>query len=112
MAAGETARVEAFSDGVFAIAITLLVLDMKVPRALDDGRTLAAALMAMWPTCLAFVTSFSTILIMWINHHRMFTLIGRADDRCDRFIKKGDTRAPHSCVRSRNRSGRVVAYRL
>jgi len=81
MAAGETARIEAFSDGVFAIAITLLVLDMKVPRALDDGRTLASALMAMWPTYLAFVTSFSTILIMWINHHRMFTLIGRADDR-------------------------------
>ncbi len=81
MAAGETARIEAFSDGVFAIAITLLVLDMKVPRALDDGRTLASALGAMWPTYLAFVTSFSTILIMWINHHRMFTLIGRADDR-------------------------------
>jgi len=81
MAAGETARIEAFSDGVFAIAITLLVLDMKVPRALDAGRTLASALGAMWPTYLAFVTSFSTILIMWINHHRMFTLIGRADDR-------------------------------
>src|SRR5207244_11751679 len=67
----DLARIEAFSDGVFAIAITLLVLDMKVPRALDDGRTLASALGAMWPTYLAFVTSFSTILIMWINHHRM-----------------------------------------
>ena len=58
MAAGETARIEAFSDGVFAIAITLLVLDMKVPRALDDGRTLASALGAMWPTYLAFVATF------------------------------------------------------
>lgn len=81
MATSETGRIEAFSDGVFAIAITLLVLDVKVPRALDGGRTLAAALGAMWPTYLAFVTSFTTILIMWINHHRMFTLIGRADDR-------------------------------
>jgi uncharacterized membrane protein len=81
MAAGETRRIEAFSDGVFAIAITLLVLDVKVPRALDGGRTLASALGAMWPTYLAFVTSFATILIMWINHHRMFSLIGRADDR-------------------------------
>jgi uncharacterized membrane protein len=81
MAAGETGRIEAFSDGVFAIAITLLVLDVKVPRALDGGRTLASALGAMWPTYLAFVTSFATILIMWINHHRMFSLIGRADDR-------------------------------
>jgi uncharacterized membrane protein len=81
MAAGETGRIEAFSDGVFAIAITLLVLDMKVPRASDAGRTLASVLAGMWPTYLAFVTSFATILIMWINHHRMFTLIGRADDR-------------------------------
>src|SRR5882672_2129896 len=77
----ETGRIEAFSDGVFAIAITLLVLDLKVPRALQDGRTLASSLGAMWPSYLAFVTSFATILIMWINHHRMFTLIGRADDR-------------------------------
>jgi uncharacterized membrane protein len=81
MATGETSRIEAFSDGVFAIAITLLVLDLKVPRELDPGRTLASALGSMWPSYLAFVTSFATILIMWINHHRMFTLIGRADDR-------------------------------
>jgi uncharacterized membrane protein len=81
MADGETRRIEAFSDGVFAIAITLLVLDLKVPRELDPGRTLVSALGAMWPTYLAFITSFATILIMWINHHRMFTLIGRADDR-------------------------------
>jgi uncharacterized membrane protein len=81
MTTDETGRIEAFSDAVFAIAITLLVLDVKVPRGLDGGRTLAWALGAMWPTYLAFVTSFATILIMWINHHRMFTLIGRADDR-------------------------------
>jgi uncharacterized membrane protein len=77
----ETGRVEAFSDGVFAIAITLLVLDMKVPRELPVDVTLAAALAREWPSYLAFVTSFATILIMWINHHRIFTLIGRVDDR-------------------------------
>jgi uncharacterized membrane protein len=81
MAASETARIEAFSDGVFAIAVTLLVLDLKVPRELGQDRTLEQALVAQWPAYLAFVTSFMTILIMWVNHHRMFTLIGRSDDR-------------------------------
>ena len=77
----DTARIEAFSDGVFAIAITLLVLDLKVPRELHEGQTLTSALAHQWPAYVAFVTSFLTILVMWINHHRMFTLIGRADDR-------------------------------
>jgi uncharacterized membrane protein len=76
-----TARVEAFSDGVFAIAVTLLVLDIKVPREIVPPDTLARALAAQWPTYLAFLTSFTTILIMWINHHRLFTHIGRCDDR-------------------------------
>jgi uncharacterized membrane protein len=81
MATSETARIEAFSDGVFAIAITLLVLDLKVPRDLPDGRTLADALFAQWPAYLAFASSFMTILIMWVNHHRIFTLVGRSDSR-------------------------------
>jgi uncharacterized membrane protein len=81
MAASETSRIEAFSDGVFAIAITLLVLDLKVPRDLGHDRTLEQALVAQWPAYVAFVSSFMTILIMWVNHHRMFTLIGRSDDR-------------------------------
>jgi uncharacterized membrane protein len=74
----ETGRVEAFSDGVFAIAITLLVLELKVPRG-GDGETLAAALLSEWPSYVAFLTSFATIGIMWINHHRLFTLIRRVD---------------------------------
>ena len=81
MAATETARIEAFSDGVFAIAITLLVLDLKVPRGLAEGRTLADALLAQWPAYLAFASSFMTILIMWVNHHRIFTLVGQSDER-------------------------------
>jgi uncharacterized membrane protein len=77
----ETARVEAFSDGVFAIAITLLVLDLKVPRDAHEQQQLLQVLLAQWPAYLAFLTSFATILIMWINHHRIFTLVGKCDDR-------------------------------
>ena len=80
--AKETGRVEAFSDGVFAIAITLLVLELKVPHVGDGGNgRLAAALLAQWPSYLAFVTSFATILIMWVSHHHMFTFVRRADAR-------------------------------
>ena len=72
----ETGRVEAFSDGVFAIAITLLVLDLKVP---EDHQSLATALLAMWPVYAAYLVSFLFILIMWINHHRMFEAISHID---------------------------------
>lgn len=75
-----TDRIEAFSDGVFAIALTLLVLDIKVPRDLPPDARLTAALLNQWPTYLAFVTSFATIGIMWINHHRLFDLIRRSDN--------------------------------
>jgi TMEM175 potassium channel family protein len=77
--ANETGRIEAFSDGVIAIAITLLVLDIKVPRDLPESVSLLGALLAQWPSYFAFATSFATIGIMWINHHRMFSLIQRAD---------------------------------
>jgi uncharacterized membrane protein len=71
----ETGRVEAFSDGVFAIAITLLVLELKVPKAAPGG--LLASLFQQWPTCLAYLTSFVTILVMWVNHHEIFNHIRR-----------------------------------
>ncbi len=80
VAGKETARVEAFSDGVFAIAITLLVLELKVPHAVDlhaGGRRLGAALLGMWPSYLAYLTSFVIILVMWVNHHILFTHIRR-----------------------------------
>ena len=73
-----TARLETFSDGVIAIAITLLVLEIKVPHA-AEGQTLAAALGAQWPSYAAYAVSFLTIGIMWVNHHHMFTLIERAN---------------------------------
>ena len=75
----ETSRLEAFSDGVIAIAITLLVLEIKVPSDLPEGTGLLAALVNQWPSYLALVTSFTIILIMWINHHRMFSHIWRTD---------------------------------
>ncbi|MEI8175367.1 MAG: TMEM175 family protein [Candidatus Omnitrophota bacterium] len=78
----ETGRIEAFSDGVFAIAITLLILDIKVPHAHDlpIGAKLIPALAALWPSYLAFFISFVTILIMWVSHHRLFTYIKRSND--------------------------------
>jgi uncharacterized membrane protein len=72
-----TGRVEAFSDGVFAIAITLLVLDIHVP---EPGRgTLGHELLAQWPTYAAYVISFLTIGIIWINHHATFSRLRRVD---------------------------------
>ena len=77
----ETARVEAFSDGVFAIAITLLVLEFKVPHLAEGASSadLFAALAQLWPSLIAFLGSFGAILIMWINHHGLFRLIHKTD---------------------------------
>src|SRR5206468_6094385 len=75
----ETARVEAFSDGVFAIAITLLVLNLKVPSG--PAGHLGTALAGQWPAYAAFLISFAFIGIMWVNHHRLFTHIRRSDNR-------------------------------
>ena len=75
----ETARVEAFSDGVFAIAITLLILDVHVPTSAPGH--LGAALARQWPTYIAFLMSFSFIGIMWVNHHRLFNHIRGCDNR-------------------------------
>jgi uncharacterized membrane protein len=66
-----TSRLEAFSDGIFAIAATLLVLEISVD---SPGR-----LAHIWPAYLAYVTSFVTIGIIWINHHHTVSLLGRVD---------------------------------
>jgi uncharacterized membrane protein len=78
-ATNETARIEAFSDGVFAIAITLLILEIQVPPQTPHG-DLRSALVDLWPSYLAFLASFMTIGVMWLNHHRLFTLINKKDD--------------------------------
>lgn len=77
----DTTRVEAFSDGVFAVAITLLVLEIRVPppEATEQGRTLLAALGRQWPAYFGYALSFVTIGIMWANHHTIFRYVRRAD---------------------------------
>jgi uncharacterized membrane protein len=79
--ARETSRVEAFSDGVFAIVVTLLVFNLHVPNAVRTvtNHGLWGALTAQWPTYAAFVITFLWVLIMWSNHHNMFNLISRVD---------------------------------
>ncbi|MEO8074256.1 MAG: TMEM175 family protein [Acidobacteriota bacterium] len=68
-----TQRLEAFSDGVFAIAITLLILEIKVPHIdVAAGESLASALTAQWASYLAYFVSFLMIGIYWINHHYIF----------------------------------------
>jgi uncharacterized membrane protein len=71
-----TARLEAFSDGVFAIAATLLIIEVGVD---EQGHTLARALLQAWPSYLAYAISFLTIGIIWVNHHTVFSQIGRVD---------------------------------
>ena len=71
-------RLEAFSDGVFAIAITLLVLNIHVPPP-HPGGNLADELGAQWPSYAAYVVSFLTIGIIWINHHAMFRRVREVD---------------------------------
>ncbi len=73
-----TNRLEAFSDGVIAVAVTLLVLNIEVPSP-GSGHSLGHELVHQWPTYAAYVTSFITIGIIWINHHAMISRLGSAD---------------------------------
>jgi uncharacterized membrane protein len=84
----ETGRVEAFSDGVFAIAITLLILDIKVPVPPDGFGAVSTAegehwllheLGQHWTAYVAYLMSFVVILVMWVNHHRIFAMMERVD---------------------------------
>jgi uncharacterized membrane protein len=75
----ETGRVETFSDSIFAIAATLLVLTLHVPATHASDAALWHELLARWPTDVAFVISFLSILIMWSNHHGVFNVIQRVD---------------------------------
>jgi uncharacterized membrane protein len=70
-------RLEMFSDGVLAIAITLLIIEVHVPRAGRQG--LWHALAQEWPSYVAYLVSFLTIGIMWVNHHGMFERIAHID---------------------------------
>jgi uncharacterized membrane protein len=74
----ESGRVEAFSDGVLAIAITLLVLDLRAP---EGTGAVAAGLLDQWPAYVAYLASFAYIGVIWVNHHYLFARI--------RFVSPG-----------------------
>jgi uncharacterized membrane protein len=69
-------RLEAFSDGVFAVALTVLVLEIKIPAGIDWQ-----ALQDVWPTFFSYVLSFVYIGIYWNNHHHLFAAVHRIDGR-------------------------------
>ncbi|MFL5953837.1 MAG: TMEM175 family protein [Gaiellaceae bacterium] len=71
----ETTRLETFSDGVFGIAATLLILDVNIPH----HGSVAHELLAIWPSYVAYAISFLTIGIIWVNHHTVMAQIGRID---------------------------------
>src|ERR1700761_5922318 len=76
------ARIEAFSDGVFAIAATLMILNFTTPELRHAAPTeseLVAALTAQWPHLVAYVLSFFVIGMMWHNHHALFRLVSKVD---------------------------------
>jgi len=73
-------RLEAFCDGVFAIALTLLIIDIKIPASDGIGTTreLWLALRHLGPSISAFVLSFAIVLITWVNHHRFFRSVNKS----------------------------------
>ena len=75
-----TARLETFADGVFAIAATLLILNVDAQIS-GDVRDLGGRVTHIWPSYLAYAVSFVTIGVMWINHHTILAQVERADRR-------------------------------
>lgn len=73
----ETARIEGFSDAVFAIAITLLVLELRIPEqnTINSGAQLMVFIASQWSSYLAFTLSFFGIYVIWVNHHKVFKQI-------------------------------------
>jgi uncharacterized membrane protein len=69
-------RTQALSDGVIAIIMTIMVLELKLPRYESFG-----ALVALWPTFLAYALSFLVVAIMWVNHHHLFAVVRRVNGK-------------------------------
>src|SRR5262245_45631100 len=75
-----TGRIEAYSDGVFAIVSTLLILSVQVPHLRGDpSRELPRALVGMTPHVLSFALSFGIVSVWWVAHHYFFALLARSD---------------------------------
>lgn len=79
----DTTRLESFSDGVIAIAITLLVLQIDVPHVetIEGEGPLREALTTLWPAYVGYIISFATIGLIWSTHHNIFRYIKQADQR-------------------------------
>jgi len=77
----ETFRIEAFADAVFAIAITLLVIEIRLPPHEEVLRIggVGPALLQLWPSYVGYAISFIVIGIMWANHHNLMKLVDRVD---------------------------------
>jgi TMEM175 potassium channel family protein len=73
-------RLEAFSDGVLAIVITLLAIELRPPEV-EQGQTLAGALWDQWPSYLAYLLAFAQIGVIWLNHHRLFDQVRVVDGK-------------------------------
>jgi uncharacterized membrane protein len=80
-APSETFRIEAFADAVFAIAITLLVIEIRLPPHEEVLRMggVGPALLSLWPSYVGYLISFIVIGIMWANHHNLMKLVDRID---------------------------------
>ena len=78
--ANPNSRLEAFCDGVFAIALTLLIIDIKIPSTVEINSTTEfwLALKHITPSILAFVLSFIIILVTWVNHHNSLKLVNKS----------------------------------
>lgn len=74
-----TARIEAFSDGVFAIAATLLALDIKPPRGAATAAEMTSTLLSQWPTYVSYLMSFAYLGIYWSHHHAVYKVYKRTD---------------------------------
>ena len=72
-------RLETFCDGIFAIAITLLILEIKIPEisSIHSNYELRNELLSLWPSWFAFLLTFTILLIAWVNHHHMATLLSK-----------------------------------
>jgi uncharacterized membrane protein len=92
----ETGRTEAFSDGVLAIAITLLVLDIGVPA--EEFDDLWSAILHEWPSYLGYATSFLTIGGIWLAHHGVFRRLRYANNTVMRINLLGDEEAAEPSV--------------
>jgi uncharacterized membrane protein len=77
----DTVRIEAFSDGIFCVAITLLAIEIGVEANKEEtNKGLLQALISKWPICLAYVTSFINVLLAWIGHHGLFKNLRNTDN--------------------------------